>query len=129
MNLFQLGEFSLHSGRTSNFKIECDALTDGDIECLASMLNLRVPVFSSVIGIPEGGLRLAHAMEQYTSKSGPPLIVDDVYTTGKSFMDFKRLHYPHTYVVGGVLFARTRVAFEHNWIHPLFILSEPFSFK
>jgi len=35
MNLFQFGDFSLHSGSKSKWKIECDALTDEDVEALA----------------------------------------------------------------------------------------------
>ena len=38
MNLFQLGKFTSHAGKELNWKIECDALTDADWECLAEMI-------------------------------------------------------------------------------------------
>jgi orotate phosphoribosyltransferase len=91
-NLFNIGEFSLASGRKSRFKIDCDALSDEDIETLAAMLYYRFDKFRmsgrgfhSVYGVPSGGLRLAKAMEQYATEDGKfTIIVDDVWTTGIS---------------------------------------------
>ncbi len=53
-NLFIRQNFILHSGKPSDFKIECDALTDDDWECLAYLIAKRVS-FSSVVGVPNGG--------------------------------------------------------------------------
>lgn len=124
MSLFQTGFFKLHSGETSNFKIDCDFLTDEDINAIALQLVHRLPSFRSVEGVPQGGLRLAAALQQYVlppSNGGyykdigyPVLIVDDVYTTGAS-MDEQRDF--RVGVVGAVIFARNPTP---AWITPLF---------
>lgn len=111
MDLFQTGTFKLAAGTVSDFKIECDALTDGEIETLATQLARRLPPFRwNVFGIPRGGLRLARAMEIYGKSSGPRLICDDVYTTGYSFGTYltsiSEDEMPEGWI-GAVLFART----------------------
>ena len=121
MSLFQRGKFQLHSGDVSDFKIDCDALTDEDIDTIAYLLSKVVGEFGSVIGIPTGGMRLARAMVKYSSTNGfhrtlPPLIVDDVYTTGRS-MEEAREHALADEVKGAVIFARTSCP---DWITPLF---------
>lgn len=35
MSLFRYGKLIAHSGSELDYKIECDALTDDDIDCLA----------------------------------------------------------------------------------------------
>lgn len=116
MNLFQFGEFRLHSyGLSSDFKIDCDALTDEDIRNVALQLARRLPIFGVVEGIPRGGLRLAKAMVPYADRfSTLALIVDDVFTTGES-MEEKRDF--RTQVIGAVIFARSETP---AWITPLF---------
>ncbi len=84
MNLFESGEFTLSSGAASAFRIECDALTQEDVETLALMISQMVGPFSDVIGVPRGGLRLAEALKPAAVLVGPVLIVDDVLTTGAS---------------------------------------------
>lgn len=119
MNLFTLGDFTMHSGNVGHWKIECDALTDADIECLAFMLAERVGPFSRVEGIPRGGLRIAAAMERYASPYeafGTPLVVDDVLSTGASFFDWE-LEHPGVEARGAVLFARGPCP---GWVTPLF---------
>lgn len=59
MNLFQLGDFVLNSGEKSNWKIECDALGVNDWRVLAEMLRQLIGPFSSVEGVPSGGLEMA----------------------------------------------------------------------
>lgn len=83
-NLFQSGDFRLHSGGRSGFKIDCDALTEADWDTLAAMIASRF-VFGMVEGVPRGGLKLAQALYAYaqTPHNGL-LIVDDVLTTGGS---------------------------------------------
>ena len=85
MDLFQRGDFILHSGRKAAWKIGCDALTDEDIVALAEMVRQVAASFSWVSGVPRGGLRLAKALELFVSSDAVGgLIVDDVLTTGGS---------------------------------------------
>jgi hypothetical protein len=123
MGLFELGDFTLHSGDKSNFKIECDYLTDGDWECLAKMLLERLPRFRDVEGIPNGGLMLEHFLFPYATgeSKDPILIVDDVHTTGLSFND--HIKDREGEFIGAVVFARGIV--HQEWIMPLFQLALP----
>src|SRR5471030_485851 len=82
-NLFNNGDFRLSSGLISTLKIDCDALSEMDIESCAAMLSNLVCPFGKVEAIPKGGCRLAVAMEKY-STVGKVLICDDVYSTGSS---------------------------------------------
>lgn len=83
MPLFVQKEFISAAGLSLTWKIECDALTEEDWRTIAAVCAKRLPAFGSVVGVPRGGLALAREMERYV-KNGPPLIVDDVWTTGKS---------------------------------------------
>ena len=104
MNLFQLGKFVSHAGNELEWKIECDALTDDDWECLAKMISEKTQ-FGSVYGIPRGGTKLANALEKYCNpKSSIRLVVDDVWTTGKSMRDVIK-----GTDIGFVVFARKRI--------------------
>lgn len=112
MDLFQSGTFKLAAGSISDFKIECDALSDAEVEALAGQLVARLPPFRwNVYGIPRGGLRIARAMEKYAQGEGGRLIVDDVYTTGRSFREFMNgldmNEAPEGWLFG-VFFARTQ---------------------
>ena len=112
--LFQYGHFALHSGVASTWKIDCDALTDHDIDALAHMIRLLVPTFSTVEGVPRGGTRLATCLSKDGGKAlGPLLIVDDVLTTGAS-MEQQRAGRP---ALGVVIFAR---GLAPLWVTPLF---------
>lgn len=121
MGLFEVGDFTLHSGGKSRFKIDCDHLTDADIEALAQMLVAVLPPFRAVEGVPRGGLRLAQALQPYcihpeavrysSVKVREWLIVDDVWTTGGSLMRAVReksagRKYVDS-VFGAVIFARS----------------------
>ena len=123
MNLFRMGSFTLNSSKKADWKIECDALTDDDIECIASLIEEITIPFSSVEGIPRGGLRLAKAMQKYvTDQEGVTthLIVDDVLTTGATLQRAKLRYwnaYPNVLVVGAVIFARGACA---PWVSALF---------
>lgn len=101
--LFELGKFISHAGNELEWKIECDALSAADWECLAKMISERVQPFGSVYGIPRGGVPLATCLEKYVTE-GPRLVVDDVWTTGKSMRDVMK-----DGDIGYVVFARNLV--------------------
>lgn len=119
--LFNSGEFPLHSGGTSSFKIDCDALTDGDLDALAIQVAARLR-WRGTYGIPRGGTRFALALSRYNVPciDLPRLIVDDVFTTGSSMLS-ERGRYDHQApaAVGVVIFARSE---PPDWIYPIFKL-------
>jgi orotate phosphoribosyltransferase len=84
MSLFKQEKCILSSGKHSSYKIDCDALSNDDIETAAYLLSKLTHPFGKVEGVPRGGLRLAQAMQKYTTRCFDLLIVDDVWTTGGS---------------------------------------------
>jgi hypothetical protein len=90
-SLFVRQDLTLHSGQKSDFKIECDALADDDWECLAYLISKQVS-FDSVRGVPNGGNKLAQALQKYSTNTWTQsvLIVDDVLTTGNSMEEMKK---------------------------------------
>jgi orotate phosphoribosyltransferase len=129
MNLLQLGDFTLNSGAKSPFKIECDAFTDEDWKTLADLIRQMVGDFSSVEGVPRGGLRLAKELEPYAvSLSNYHLLVDDVLTTGGSMEKAaSQVHLIHQKLVKGtVVFARGQCP---HWIRAVFQMPECFWIK
>lgn len=125
MSLFQRGNFTLHSGAQSDWKIDCDALTDADLETLAAVIAAEVR-FSEVYGIPTGGERIAAALRPYAQPNDPEkpartlplLIVDDVLTTGASFREAAE-KFQYQPAIGVVLFARGE---PPGWVLPVFRL-------
>jgi orotate phosphoribosyltransferase len=127
-DLIKFGTFKSHSGLNLPWKIECDSLSNNDIEAFAAIIS-GVLNFKEVIGVPTGGLRLAKALEKYavpTDIGIDLLIVDDVMTSGNSMEELKnkelkrrhKINLPYI-VHGVVLFSRC----EHPyWIHPIFEL-------
>jgi hypoxanthine phosphoribosyltransferase len=115
--MFDKVDFVSHSGLPLTWKIECDALTDSDIECLAYMISQHFS-FGKVVGVPRGGLRLAKALEPYhqEARATSTLIVDDVLTTGNSMERIRQTITGHT--VGVVIFSRMEN--PPVWIHPVF---------
>ena len=119
MSLFQRGNFQLHSGEWSWWKIECDELTDEDLEVLAAIIAGWYPQqFGDVLGVPRGGMRLAAALTKYRRPDHRTLlIVDDVLTTGTSMDEVAAsTDRPH---LGAVIFARAK---PRAWIRPVFQL-------
>jgi orotate phosphoribosyltransferase len=120
MGLFRLGRFDLHSGQPSDFFIDCDHLTENEIDALAFRASQLVK-FSRVVFVPstrggiDNGARIAKAMEPYIS-TGPTLIVDDVLTTGRSMNEAKKL-YPEA--IGLVYFARNK---PPAWVRAIFAM-------
>jgi orotate phosphoribosyltransferase len=116
MSLFNSGDFILHSGKSSNFLIDCDSLTDEDLAALAKVKSQEMVPFSRVIGIANGGTRFAMALMPYAvDKKAPTLIVDDVLTTGTSMEEMKNKIGGDT--IGLVIFARTK---PNWWIRSIF---------
>lgn len=120
MTLFKQGSFKLHSGKMSDWKIECDSLTDDDWKTIAHLIARHFN-FREVHGVPNGGLKLAKLLEKHINKDAKNvLIVDDVYTTGTSMweMQIKLQETVDTnHIRGVVVFARGEV---ERWISPLF---------
>ena len=118
--LFEWGEFRAHSGLTLPFKIECDALNEFDIACIAGFIASKTS-FGSVEAVPRGGLRLAAALEQYAEWKPPlnVLIVDDVLTTGRSMEEKKAIQFQSN-VIGWVIFARIELP---DWINAVFTMT------
>ena len=89
-DLFEVGDFISHAGNKLAWKIECDAIRPEWWDGLARMImDYQTEPFSKVVGIPRGGMALAHAMEKYVTPGDHPwMVVDDVYTTGTSFREF-----------------------------------------
>lgn len=123
MALFVNQEIISHAGVRFPFKIECDVLMDEDIKTLAAIIVPRIQKFSNVYGIPNGGVRLANELLNYRrSDCGGLLIVDDVYTTGKSMRE-AREKFSGCQTKGVVIFARGKCP---EWITPIFQLNEIF---
>lgn len=121
--LFEKKNFILHSGEESNFKIECDALTDGDLETLAYIVSKKFN-FNGVYGIPTGGKRFAKTLKKYVNKKAMDyLIVDDVLTTGTSMIEAAEKFRGEAPLIGVVIFSRSKYTIP-RWIHPIFNMYE-----
>ena len=121
IDLFQRIDFTSHSGLDLTWKIEMDALTRDEWECIAHMIFELSPPFKEAIGIPRGGVKLGKLLNLHgTGKREDPIcIVDDVLTTGGSMNEFKRKRAwrnPTEYI-GWVVFARTE---PPDWVSALF---------
>lgn len=130
-NLIQLGDFPLHSGNHSWFKLVADHFIEENLEGLVELILKLIGPFSSVEGIPTGGEKLAAELNKYktNSKVHPHLIVDDVLTTGGSFEKVWEAAYerdgkpefirPSHYINGAVVFARGKCP---PWVKAIFQL-------
>ena len=121
IDLFQKVNFKSHAGLDLTWKIEMDALSRDEWECIAEMIiELSVP-FREAVGIPRGGTILGTLLNQHgTGKREHPIcIVDDVLTTGGSMNEFKRKRQwrnPSKYI-GWVVFSRSQTP---HWVNALF---------
>lgn len=124
--LFKKTDFRMHSGGLAHYKIECDALTDEDLDTLAFIIAQKGRELTreessgirEVYGVPRGGTRLANAMQPYldTRWGKIRLIVDDVLTTGRS-MEQAKIDKGWSDAFGVVIFARGGCP---DWIKPIF---------
>ncbi len=119
MNLINYGNFLSHSGLRLPYKIDCDALSDRDIESLGHIIAGKIPAYDKVVGIPQGGLRIANALQNYINPhTSRTLIVDDVLTTGKSMEEMRLKLLGDGFPIDGVvIFARTT---PPPWIRAVF---------
>lgn len=125
-NLFQYKKFTMHSGGKSNFKIECDAITNHDYDTLAKLIAEKYN-FKEVHGIPRGGVPFENSLKKYvTNDNNNLLIVDDVLTTGRSMEEAKAEFANHGYdeIFGIVVFSRGE---SKSWIKSLFQLESFFA--
>ena len=123
-SLFQFGTFDLASGQASDWKIECDNLTQTDWAVLAHLAAQRLAAFNAVVAVPTGGKPFAIAlMEHRTEEATSLLICDDVLTTGGS-MERKREQVRKLTdrpVFGVCAFARGPCP---NWVIPVWSLDQ-----
>jgi orotate phosphoribosyltransferase len=135
MNLFEDKRFDSHSNLSLPYKIECNALSEADIDLLASLIAEKFK-FRSVVGIETGGDRLTKCLVQYINTSSQTiLIVDDVLTTGASMQNIRKAviakekekgnFYPDVH--GVVIFSRMQYACVPRWITPVFQMSDEFA--
>jgi orotate phosphoribosyltransferase len=124
MDLFQKQKFTSHAGIPMEWKIEMDAISDKEWDCLAAMImDYQKEPFSKVVGIPRGGVKLQNALQKYSEwePKHPWLVVDDVYTTGTSFREFcttKETMFAYKWVV----FARQPTVKEECGVRALFTM-------
>ena len=130
-HLFEWKKFTSHSGLKFDWKINCDALTQEDYDCLAKVISKdsRFSPFKKVISIPRGGDNLARALKKYEkSKAKKVLVVDDVISTGRSMneaLDATDKLFPEKTgfeVIGLSLFNRSFRTFPR--VEVLFILEQ-----
>ena len=128
IDLFQQQKFTSHAGIPMTWKIEMDAISDKEWDCLAAMImDYQKEPFSKVVGIPRGGVKLQNALQKYSEREPkhPWLVVDDVYTTGTSFREFcttKETMFAYKWVV----FARQPTVKEECGVRALFTMPENF---
>jgi orotate phosphoribosyltransferase len=120
MSLFQRGEFTLHSGQVSDYRINCEALDLNDWDALAHIIKARIPAFGAVYGVPRGGLPLQKALAPFATgnEEDPLLICDDVYTSGSSMREAKEQVRWKGGVCGVVVFARKPI--REPWVKAVF---------
>lgn len=90
MSLFQKGIFSLFSGRSAEWSIDCNTLSEEDWNCIAELILERCPNFSHVDCVADRGIRLRDLLAAHAT-TGDVLLVDDVLDI--ELMQKKRLWY------------------------------------
>lgn len=123
MSWFIRKDFLMHSGAIGRYKIECDALTDDEIDTFAWFIaeHYKHHEVWDIRSVPTGGDRLQKALDRYFPHVGSrTLLVDDVLTTGRSMEEARQRCTGD--VVGAVMFSRIKDV--PAWIYPVFTLSE-----
>lgn len=109
IDLFQKIDFISHAGLPLTWKLECDAISKDEWIALAHIIReYEKQDWHKAVGIPRGGVPLGEALNKYSTgdPKDPVLVVDDVYTTGKSFKDYVKENYPNDNVIQWAVFAR-----------------------
>ena len=114
--MIRYGWFRSHSGLQLPWKIELDGWPDFVWQNVAQIVY-GSHRFSEVVGVPTGGLKLAHALEPLCEPGYGRLIVDDVLTTGASMEALRE----DSTEVGVVVYARGPYP---SWVKPIFTVSE-----
>lgn len=90
--LIDYGKFIGASGKELDWKIDCDSLTQSDIDSIVLIAGPHLPSYNICLGVPRGGIMLASAFQRASWKTEfytpSTLIVDDVWTTGSSMYNF-----------------------------------------
>lgn len=125
MSLFQKGSFVSAAGLELPFKIECDALTKDDWDCLADIVLHRF-IVKKVYSVPTGGDQFSEAIKKKKKKydNGIILIVDDVLTTGLSIIEARaKIEHDHKNegIYGVVVFSRGKCP---SWVTPIYQMHE-----
>ena len=115
-SLFARVAFTLPSGETTSWRVDCSALTDADLECVAHLAAGRVGHFGSVEAVVPGGERFAEALRRHATR-GPLLLAADVLLSGET-MERQR---GDREAVGAVIFAR---GLPPAWVQPVFALGD-----
>lgn len=84
MSLFKLGNFILSSGERTDWVIDCNALSDGDIKAMVSIAIGILPPFGSVVATTHGDMRFVQELSHHSQDGGRLLIAQDVITNGNS---------------------------------------------
>jgi len=122
-HLFKFGWFASHSGFQLPWKLDCESgLDTEDWEAIASLIAWKF-AFRSVYGIPKGGTALARALDKHVTPGYPVLIVDDVLTTGRSFINARASLGNPEDCIGVVVFARGVCP---DWVFPILQVNEFF---
>ncbi len=118
--LFRFGKFTLHSGEVSEWKIDCDALTQDDWDALAGMAASLVHPFGAVYDCGGASMQFAAALREYSAHNSAPLVVDDVFTTGRTMQQVRMEVLPK----GAAMSAKGLVVFARHepppWIRAMF---------
>jgi hypothetical protein len=115
-SLFERVSFTLPSGESTNWRIDCSALSEGDLECLAQLAATRVGNFGRVEPISPTARPFADALRRHAT-GGPVLLVDDVLASGATMEDYRG----DREAVGVVIFARGPAP---EWVRPLFYVGD-----
>jgi hypothetical protein len=126
MSLLQHGNFKLHAGGDSWWRIDCDDMSDAELGIIARMIAEHHGPFNGVVcpksHYGSAAPRLVAALEQYKTNLYSPtfILVDDVLTTGSSMEALRQFIIAGRVGIsakGYVIFARDECP---DWVTPVF---------